>query len=683
MDDSTSTTNAGLDMSSYVSDLLTSILNHNPGIELNVGIVKFKGYACDPLNGLVTYSDSTKQKIIDAINYDFDAHGSNAHSGLIMAHELLQKSDTEKDHKYVVFLTDGKNYIWNNEKNEPVTYYTQAVSQKTVQKSGKPVLNQIYNDYNREQGETYYKIPGVTNMSSLNDLFIFIPDSIPTNTNYTTSDYYQNIYDSNNEELKSTSTKYDEPAYYSGFYTYTGNPTEGDGTVTVREISNASELIGTSITYDPYRTYYDYVPDDTTFWKDIDYLQLNPFEVIENEDGTYSYDKDKVNEDFWLWHPDCMLKGLYQVGHYWKETICPNYKTAVLAIYATKSGGGTHPAGSFTHWVAENSDLGVAIEKSAKNDPVDPSKIVELFEGIDNSIRYMVSSGVVTDVIEDPFTLVEHEKKEDDFRMTLNGEALTGSFADGKWNFGAPKEGVYPYVVEYDESTKTITWEINVEVENTKPITLSYDLELPEDATTGKYPTNKSAVLKYTSSDGNKDGTYTFEVPEVSYIACTKINVEKVWEDEDDAAKARPDKVEVTLKDDKGESVATLVLDADGDWTGVFKHDNDQKHIAIPDSRLENGKFVAITYTVEEADVENYDSTVSGNAKDGFVITNKYVPPTTEEETTKAESTEAESTEAKTTEAESTEEETTPETGDSMNLLPFAMTLVLARFLCG
>ena len=254
----------------------------------------------------------------------------------------------------------------------------------------------------------------------------------------------------------------------------------------------------------------------------------------------------------------------------------------------------------------------------------------------------MVSSGVVTDEIADPFTLVNADAA-DAFSMTLGGADLAVSFADGKWNFGtADAQGEYPYVVEYDDSTKTITWNINVPIENATPVTLTYTLELPEDAETGKYPTNKSAVLDYTSTDGTKDGTFTFEVPEVNYAACVEVKVEKIWDDNDNEAGKRPEKVEVVLMND-GKELMTLTLSDENDWAGTFVH-NDNVH--IPENILDK-------LSVKEVSVDGYECEVAGDAKDGFKITNTYVPPTTEEETT-------------------------PPTGDSTNILPFVAIFVMA-----
>ncbi len=513
MDNSTSVANSGFNFADNVESLFGSIIENNPGIDMKVAVVKFRGYATDMLDhmtdeysGLTVYDDSSKASIMAAIsNNSVPGSGSNAHSGLRMADKLLEAdSDVEDSNKYVVFLTDGKNYIWNNDKDEPVTYYSQYAERTSVKNSGKPTMGQKTGNYNKEQGKVYCTVPQITDHEPVN----FVDEEYKPNPS--TSAYYSRLFNSTNSELSSTDTKYDFAAYYSKYYdSYTGNATVGDGTVTKRTLTNGASIFNVN-GQQPWRDYYDYVPAAGTFWEDVNYLQLNPYEVVKNEDGTYSYDTDKVNEDFFLWHPDAFQKGVYQAGHYWKDEIVAKYNAASVS-FDPNGGGGLNLAGSFHHWLLETSDFGADVK--------DSDSVSAMFTDIDNSIRYMVGSGVVTDKIADEFTLVKPSGGASPFKMTHDGQALSSSSAgDNKWNFGTATDGVYPYVAEYDESSKTITWTINVPIENLKKITLSYDLVLGEEYPSGTYDTNESAVLVYTSSDGKyKDQEYTFEKPKVKY----------------------------------------------------------------------------------------------------------------------------------------------------------------------
>ena len=511
MDDSTSSNEA--QFATYTSNLFDSL--DKSGIDLKVSVIKFRGYASDMLeesglSGLTAYKGN-EDAIIDAIaNNTVSGRGSNAHSGLVLASKLLEEDTEVPDkNKYVIFLTDGRNYIWNNSADEPTTFYSQYLSKHTVQMTGndygpedqgKPVLNQLANSYNKELGASYNTFPPITDHTPV----LFVNESGVGDSS--TSDTYKKLYDSTNEELTGSS-KYDAPAYYSGYYSsYSGNPTMGDGTVEVITPINAVEVVGNGRT--EYHKVYVYTPEEGTFWESINYQQISPYELTTDESGNVIYDTSKPNEDFFLWHPTNMEKGLYITGHFWIDEIAAKYNTCSIGLISKKNtGSGRNIAGSFVRWLQEESDFSALIDGS--------SSVEDLFDDVDRQIRYMVAKGTVTDTIPEEFTLVETEGTSP-FTMTKAGETLTPTAVEGGWAFGTPDEqGVYPYVAKFD-GKDTITWEINVPIENTKQITLSYDLEIDLDAEVGKHNTNVSAAFEYVNSDG-KEGTFTFPVPEVNY----------------------------------------------------------------------------------------------------------------------------------------------------------------------
>ena len=265
----------------------------------------------------------------------------------------------------------------------------------------------------------------------------------------------------------------------------------------------------------------------------------------------------------------------------------------------------------------------------------DSSDVQALFTGIDNSIRYMVAKGTVTDTITDDFTLLNSDQA-GAFRMTKSGEELPVTYSDGNWSFGtANEEGVYPYEVTL--SGQTLTWTINVPIENANPITLSYDLQIREDATTDFYNTNVVAELEYVSTD-DVTGHYEFEVPKVSYIAPTEVIVEKVWEDANNQDGVRPEKVVMTLLKD-GEPETEANLSEENEWTYTFTD--------IPEAKLVEGEFVAIEYTVEELAVEGYEGAITSERVDEETV-GEASTATRAEETAEAEGeTEAETEEEK------------------------------------
>ncbi|MGI6507527.1 MAG: Cna B-type domain-containing protein [Saccharofermentanales bacterium] len=99
------------------------------------------------------------------------------------------------------------------------------------------------------------------------------------------------------------------------------------------------------------------------------------------------------------------------------------------------------------------------------------------------------------------------------------------------------------------------------------------------------------------------------------------VKVEKIWDDQNDAAGIRPDSITINLYKKVGEDglvtfVKSTVVkpDAEGKWTGEFS-DLD---------KYEDG--VEIIYSVEEEEIDDrYYPFISGNADEGFVIRNSIV----------------------------------------------------------
>ena len=147
----------------------------------------------------------------------------------------------------------------------------------------------------------------------------------------------------------------------------------------------------------------------------------------------------------------------------------------------------------------------------------------KIFSEIQDAILYAIQRGTVTDVIGDSFDLTDL----DTVKLTVGGTELSGT-ADTEnenlINFGtADEQGVYPYTVEYkpaaDTEKEQLVWTINVPVESAAGVKLSYGLTLvnkAEDPGDYTVPTNESAVLDYTSTEGGT-GNVTFPQPKLTY----------------------------------------------------------------------------------------------------------------------------------------------------------------------
>ncbi|MGT2812771.1 Cna B-type domain-containing protein, partial [Streptococcus minor] len=93
------------------------------------------------------------------------------------------------------------------------------------------------------------------------------------------------------------------------------------------------------------------------------------------------------------------------------------------------------------------------------------------------------------------------------------------------------------------------------------------------------------------------------------------IKVQKIWKDNQNASKTRPDSITIRLfADGKEIAVATVKPDASGDWSHTF------------DKLPIYNKGVLVAYTVKEDKVNGYETSV-GELKDGQIeVVNTYIP---------------------------------------------------------
>ena len=129
-----------------------------------------------------------------------------------------------------------------------------------------------------------------------------------------------------------------------------------------------------------------------------------------------------------------------------------------------------------------------------------------------------------------------------------------------------------------------------------------------------KYDNGKE--IKYTIKEDKVAG-YTSEVKGYDLInthktETTSISVKKEWDDTKNQDGKRPTEVTVHLYADGKDTGKTVTLSAKNDWKASFNDLDVNK----------DGK--AIEYTVKEDEVKDYETSTSGNAKSGFVLTNSH-----------------------------------------------------------
>ncbi|WP_281703691.1 Cna B-type domain-containing protein, partial [Parvimonas micra] len=129
-----------------------------------------------------------------------------------------------------------------------------------------------------------------------------------------------------------------------------------------------------------------------------------------------------------------------------------------------------------------------------------------------------------------------------------------------------------------------------------------------------KYTVKEETVVEGYDTEiiaGQVDGVLGYIIKNKHNVEKTEIPVEKKW-----IGPASVEEVTVKLFADDEDTGKTLTLKKIENWKGKFTNLDKYK----------NGK--EIVYTIKEAKVEGYESKVEGNAKDGFVITNKNVAKT-------------------------------------------------------
>lgn len=244
-----------------------------------------------------------------------------------------------------------------------------------------------------------------------------------------------------------------------------------------------------------------------------------------------------------------------------------------------------------------------------------------MFDDVMSHVLYAIDSGTVNDIISSYFDLTDKNGiDENTFTLTVGGTPVTATSVDKAANtvyFGeADGDGQYPYSVTYIPGSSTVpeqfNWQINVPVETSKPVELTYSLtlvSLPVGTGTIRIPTNEEATLEYTTST-DQTGTETFPIPEVTY----KVEA--------------PDNALVISKTVHGTTDANILeqefeftvdLEAEGEYTYRFLEGNGESGTISDGGKIDltSGDSIAIEgipegtpYTVTETAVEDFTATV-------------------------------------------------------------------------
>ena len=128
--------------------------------------------------------------------------------------------------------------------------------------------------------------------------------------------------------------------------------------------------------------------------------------------------------------------------------------------------------------------------------------------------------------------------------------------------------------------------------------------------------------ISYTITEDQVDGYSTiyneYDVINSYTPGKTSVTVTKNWQDSNDQDGIRPNEITVKLLANGKDTGKTLTLNETNNWEGSFTELAEH----------ENGEV--IEYTVEEVSVEGYETVITGDMTEGYVITNSHTSETTE-----------------------------------------------------
>ena len=201
-----------------------------------------------------------------------------------------------------------------------------------------------------------------------------------------------------------------------------------------------------------------------------------------------------------------------------------------------------------------------------------------------------------------------YETSVDGFNITNTYTTETTEMKGSKtWNDADNQDGKRPESI-------TVRLLANGEEKDSQTVTAdengnwTYSFEKLPKYEAGKeivYTVTEDAVADYTTEITGYDITNSYAPGK------TSVTVTKAWADNDDRGGHRPKEIKVQLKADGENSGEEITLNAENKWTYTWS-ELDEKRA---------GKD--IVYTVEEiGKTAGYISTVTGNATEGFIITN-------------------------------------------------------------
>ena len=205
-------------------------------------------------------------------------------------------------------------------------------------------------------------------------------------------------------------------------------------------------------------------------------------------------------------------------------------------------------------------------------------------------------SVIISDEVPTGTSIVGEEGKE----VTLTSNSTTKTYSIDEL-----VDGINVELESNETKSLTFTVKINSFTENDENVTTELDKE------TGIKTSTRIITNAEAKQDG-KDIPETTDKVEKEYV---KISTRKIWDDQDNQDGIRPDSITINLLEN-GTKKDSIIVKADEEGNWKYEFINLPKYI--------NDKEVS--YTVTEDAVTGYTPATTGNAEEGYTITNTHTP---------------------------------------------------------
>lgn len=553
--------------------------------------------------------------------------GSNLDAGLRAADDLLQKdATTPNSRKYVVTITDGLVYYWNDDSGNGVTgpvYGVYSEDPNLTNDEHNYITSNI--DVWREATVTdaangtrvQYTMPeGLRNWSTyeaqVRQLIAQDGDSYVAN--------WRDVYGLYSSKTNPNSL-YSNPSGYLTYYWDNGRFIYKDGSGDdVTTFTN-----GTGKSYIPKAEVGSY---QTT--------KQHAFGVDRGALAAYDTYGKLVDKGYHCYAYASLSDPYTASGEYGEGTFTYMYVNALNA--ASSSNVSTGDAmGQDLHAVRDD----LLYQVGAGSYVNDYLGYVAGTDGYDFDLESLDSMQIVA---------------EGTYKGLPSGTYAAESIGENTWGFAKPADGEtwawsldgetqtydgYAYTVTYVPGDKGegehLVWTFNVPVSNFQRIALTYTVRLTnpqqEVGVYGQYDadgskgydalyTNRQATLWVVAPGGTADDAVNggdFPQPTVSYDV---VGVTKAWANADGSAAAAPEDTRVSVdvrRTNDNATVHTFELSSANSWNGTV----------VLEATNRDGSTVYDYAVEEQGATEGYTATVAGSVKDGFVVTNTKTPEPT------------------------------------------------------